>query len=967
MNEKKTKVLSFVAVLLMTGAILATVPFVSGVNGDEKGTIVVVIKDSNGPVPVGYEVDVYDTANDIISRHYLARNGYIEIGVSAGYYQVRLPAQEVGSNAYFPEKSDVFRVDPNATVDRSFTVSYASESYTLKGRVTDSNGGNVSGAMVSITDYLHDFGKETVTDSNGTYSMSIYNSTFGIRAYHAGMAINYSYGVIINSTTTINITLENKPYITGYVTDSTSKKGIMGTIHITLYDKERKKVVMKENDSSGPFFQVSAYPGNFSILISADGYNAYFNDSVYCSGSSVDMGQISLQKAVRTSINTAYTFNGDFNSLHMLKTVAYSPAHTITGLELASSGNLRYQIDHNPKFGNADGMVDANESKAFQNWLNNKTTSVSTYGELSANGTYFNETSSTVTVSGLEGNVTSETPINIATSANFTSYRNISEKNVSIFMEVVYDSSTVEYNYSIALPSGYERTHLSAPSDVDVSGFTTVIANPSAGTGTATVSFTAEKSLAGNASINVATGEYVYQRDNDTYIVKDGKNVSFGAEFTDPNGNENYANYSWDFNGDGTADAYGKSVVHAFSAGGEHSVVLTVKEADGEGNTTTANLTIQVDDTNPIPIINTDTTNVDENTAVEFNASASSDVVNGSIDGIILSYLWDFGDNTSSTQKVVDHSYEKWGTYTVKLTVTDVVGNSNNTTKEITVDDATKPVPKFNWTVGTNTTEDTGGTISLVEGDTVEFNANLSYDPDGYREKGVIDSYMLTLKEGNTTLSSSINRPLTYTFSTPGTYTLELNVTDHSRNYKEISRIVDVKYGPRPRLEVNNLTLSTNSPVEGENLYIIANISNFGDADSNSPRVTFYVNGDPLSGDVKFYEYENGSLVETSPTIPKGEYRIVKIAWTPAQETYTIKVNATDSEEPSGSSITHEKEIRVTAGPAAWKGMIPVIILVVVILAIVGLYYAYNKGIGPFGEGFRKSEKKEKGKKKEKK
>ena len=46
----------------------------------------------------------------------------------------------------------------------------------------------------------------------------------------------------------------------------------------------------------------------------------------------------------------------------------------------------------------------------------------------------------------------------------------------------------------------------------------------------------------------------------------------------------------------------------------------------------------------------------------------------------ITAWLWDFGDGATSTQKDPVHTYTAAGTYTVKLTVTNVAG-SNTATK----------------------------------------------------------------------------------------------------------------------------------------------------------------------------------------------------------------------------------------------------------------------------------------------
>jgi chitodextrinase len=65
---------------------------------------------------------------------------------------------------------------------------------------------------------------------------------------------------------------------------------------------------------------------------------------------------------------------------------------------------------------------------------------------------------------------------------------------------------------------------------------------------------------------------------------------------------------------------------------------------------------------------------------MEFNASGSIDV-----DGEIVSYLWDFGDGTTSTEVHPSHTFEQPGTYEVTLTVTDNDGNIYSKTVSVTV------------------------------------------------------------------------------------------------------------------------------------------------------------------------------------------------------------------------------------------------------------------------------------------
>ncbi|MFZ7138537.1 MAG: PKD domain-containing protein [archaeon] len=67
------------------------------------------------------------------------------------------------------------------------------------------------------------------------------------------------------------------------------------------------------------------------------------------------------------------------------------------------------------------------------------------------------------------------------------------------------------------------------------------------------------------------------------------------------------------------------------------------------------------------------------NDTITFDASGSNDS-----DGEIVSYSWDFGDGTTSTAESPTHSYDKEGSYTVTLTVTDDGGLTDDTSKTIT-------------------------------------------------------------------------------------------------------------------------------------------------------------------------------------------------------------------------------------------------------------------------------------------
>lgn len=67
--------------------------------------------------------------------------------------------------------------------------------------------------------------------------------------------------------------------------------------------------------------------------------------------------------------------------------------------------------------------------------------------------------------------------------------------------------------------------------------------------------------------------------------------------------------------------------------------------------------------------------------AVTFSGASSTD------NDVIVSYEWDFGDGSTGSGKLCDHTYTAAGSYKVKLTVTDESGNRNTKTETIHIYD----------------------------------------------------------------------------------------------------------------------------------------------------------------------------------------------------------------------------------------------------------------------------------------
>jgi PKD repeat protein len=158
-------------------------------------------------------------------------------------------------------------------------------------------------------------------------------------------------------------------------------------------------------------------------------------------------------------------------------------------------------------------------------------------------------------------------------------------------------------------------------------------------------------------------------------VVLTGETIHFDASGSyDPDGT--ISSYLWSF-GDGSTGT-GKTVDHRYADNGIYTVTLTV--VDNDGGTASTSDTKTVLNRPPVALFNETAETVQIGEAITFNASDSYDP-----DGHIVSYFWDFGDETNATGVVVSHAYSNNGTYTVKLTVTDDDGATASATAVKTV------------------------------------------------------------------------------------------------------------------------------------------------------------------------------------------------------------------------------------------------------------------------------------------
>ena len=193
--------------------------------------------------------------------------------------------------------------------------------------------------------------------------------------------------------------------------------------------------------------------------------------------------------------------------------------------------------------------------------------------------------------------------------------------------------------------------------------------------------------------------------------------------------------YEWDF-GDGTTST-GFEPSHFYTVAGTYDVTLTIRSTFGCEDVIQKPIIIS-----PLPTADFQATTICFGDVTSF--TDLSGVPSGSV---ISTYLWDFGDGSTSSEPSPEHNYSAAGSYNVTLSIVTNAGCSDVMTHEVIVNE--EPVAAFSFE-------------SICSTNVIAFtNETVISDLQGY-----------SWDFGNG--ETSIFENPTITFTTSGTYTVRL-------------------------------------------------------------------------------------------------------------------------------------------------------------------------------------------------
>ncbi len=142
--------------------------------------------------------------------------------------------------------------------------------------------------------------------------------------------------------------------------------------------------------------------------------------------------------------------------------------------------------------------------------------------------------------------------------------------------------------------------------------------------------------------------------------------------------------YRWSF---GNEEASGAIVSHTYTSSGTFRAYLTVMDNDGNADGASEIIEVGKPSQPPVADFNFSPGTGISPCEITFDGGPSRDP-----DGTIVQYSWNFGDGGRGSGRVTRHTYTRWGTFSVSLTVRDNTGASAHKVRNIEIQRLLQPL-----------------------------------------------------------------------------------------------------------------------------------------------------------------------------------------------------------------------------------------------------------------------------------
>ena len=349
---------------------------------------------------------------------------------------------------------------------------------------------------------------------------------------------------------------------------------------------------------------------------------------------------------------------------------------------------------------------------------------------------------------------------------------------------------------------------------------------------------------------------------------------------------------------------------------GDWTVTATFTDAKGESDSEEWEVTVNIDPSVSI-VSPSSPVSIYSGNSQTFTASASDS------DNNLKSYEW-FVDGTSEDdhtwlilptgpkEESFTHTFSTAGTYKVKVTFTDAVGDSDSEEWRVIVRDPASPSVSR---VSPSTP------VSVDTGDSQTFRASADDDDDDLskwkweaKRDRIGPDFVYTPGEQSfsTSPTGSVTKDFTYTFSTAGSWTVKVTFTDSEGESDSAEWAVTVNIAPSASI------VSPSTPVTlytGDSQTFTASAS---DSDNNLKSYEWFVDGTSEDEHTWLLTLPTGTVTEdfTHTFSTAGTYK-VKVTFTDAvgdSDSEEWTVNVRDAGSPSVSRVSPSTPVDLATG-----------------------------------------------------